>query len=285
MKKYKKTLVTVVAMIILVIAAILADNAHQNIKNPGIVKNKTVQLTAYRDGQKPEKELKKKNEESSSDKIELKAKEKPKDSTQAKDEEKTEGTVKVNPGEKTDGKTTAKLEEKASVKTDKSVYEAQAENSETKYPKETNTAPGTKDESEKSYCTISVSCAEILNNMDKLNKDKRGIIPANGIILPAAKVEFSEGESVFDVTLREMQRAKIHFEFNKTPSYNSVYVEGINNIYEFDCGDMSGWLYKVNGKTASYGCSQYKLKDGDVISWEYTCNMGEDVGGSSVSGE
>ncbi len=28
---------------------------------------------------------------------------------------------------------------------------------------------------------------------------------------------------------------------------DSVYVEGINNIYEFSCGEQSGWMYEVNG--------------------------------------
>ena len=56
-----------------------------------------------------------------------------------------------------------------------------------------------------------------------------------------------------------------------TPVYNSVYIEGINNIYEFDCGELSGWLYKVNNESPGVGCSLYKLKDGDVVEWIYTC--------------
>ena len=60
--------------------------------------------------------------------------------------------------------------------------------------------------------------------------------------------------------------------------YSSVYVEGISNIYEFDCGDLSGWMYCVNGEFPNYGCSGYKVKPGDRIEWKYTCNLGEDVG-------
>ena len=54
--------------------------------------------------------------------------------------------------------------------------------------------------------------------------------------------------------------------------YNSYYVEGIGNLYEFDCGSESGWMYKVNGWFPNYGCSSYTLSDGDVIVWCYTCN-------------
>ncbi len=61
-----------------------------------------------------------------------------------------------------------------------------------------------------------------------------------------------------------------------TPMYNSVYVEGIGNLYEFDCGDLSGWMYKVNEWFPNYGCSLYTLEDNDVICWVYTCDLGYD---------
>ena len=67
--------------------------------------------------------------------------------------------------------------------------------------------------------------------------------------------------------------------------YNSAYIEGIGNIYEFDCGELSGWLYKVNGNFPSYGCSRYKLKPGDKVEWVYTCDLGNDVGGYSAGGQ
>ncbi len=44
--------------------------------------------------------------------------------------------------------------------------------------------------------------------------------------------------------------------------YNSYYVEGIGNLYEFDCGSESGWMCKVNGWFPNYGCSSYTLSDG-----------------------
>lgn len=121
-------------------------------------------------------------------------------------------------------------------------------------------------------CTLSVRCDTILNNMDKLKPGKEGLIPPDGIIFPAAEVVFHEGESVFNVLQREMKKNKIHMEFVNTPSTNSAYIEGINNIYEFDCGQNSGWTYKVNGKSPNYGCSRYTLKPGDIVEWIYTCD-------------
>lgn len=128
-------------------------------------------------------------------------------------------------------------------------------------------------------CTLSVRCDTILNNMDLLSRDKWELVPKDGVIFAAATVPFYKGENVFNVLQREMKKAKIQMEFKNTPMYNSAYIEGINNLYEFDAGDLSGWMYKVNGWFPNYGCSRYQLKDGDVVEWVYTCDLGKDVGG------
>lgn len=128
-------------------------------------------------------------------------------------------------------------------------------------------------------CTLSVRCDTILNNIGWLNPEKVELVPDDGVIFPATQVTFYEGESVFNVLQREMKKVKIHMEFENTPIYNSAYIEGIHNLYEFDCGELSGWMYKVNGWFPNYGCSRYQLKDGDVVEWVYTCDLGVDVGG------
>ena len=128
-------------------------------------------------------------------------------------------------------------------------------------------------------CTLSISCATILDNMDLCNKEKRELVPEDGWILKPMTVTFYEGESVFNILRRTCKQQKIHMEFENTPIYNSAYIEGINNLYEFDVGNTSGWMYKVNDWFPNYGCSRYQLKDGDVIEWVYTCDLGKDVGG------
>lgn len=129
---------------------------------------------------------------------------------------------------------------------------------------------------------LSVSCLTILNNMKKLNAEKVELVPKDGIIFKSQEVTFYEGESVFNVLQREMKKHKIHMEFVNTPIYNSAYIEGIHNLYEFDCGELSGWMYKVNGWFPNYGSSRYQLKQGDVIEWVYTCDLGRDVGDTYV---
>jgi hypothetical protein len=111
--------------------------------------------------------------------------------------------------------------------------------------------------------------------MDKLEAAKRSLVPADGILLHTQKIEFKPGDTAFDVLKRVTKEKRIHMAFVKTPALNSYYVEGIANLYEFDCGPTSGWLYQINGKTMGTGSSNYKLKDGDQIAWKYTCELGD----------
>ena len=146
-------------------------------------------------------------------------------------------------------------------------------------PNETVTPIPTETIEEKNtlLCSLTVRCDTILNNMENLTPEKVQLVPENGTILPVIELEFSEGDTVFDVLERELKNRKIHFEFSKVSMYDSTYIEGIGNLYEFDCGNLSGWLYRVNGQVPSVGCSQYKLKNGDNIEFLYTCNMGKDL--------
>ena len=128
-------------------------------------------------------------------------------------------------------------------------------------------------------CTISISCASILDNLELCKPEKIELVPEDGWILEPVQVSFSSGESVFDVLQRVCQENRIHMEFTDTPLYNSAYIEGIGNLYEFDCGETSGWMYKVNDWFPNYGCSRYQLQNGDEIAWVYTCDLGDDVGG------
>ena len=130
-------------------------------------------------------------------------------------------------------------------------------------------------------CTITIRCDTILDNMGDLTEGKNQYVPANGCILATSTLTFEEGETVFDVLKRACALAGIQLEYSWTPMYNSYYIEGINHLYEFDCGNESGWMYKVNGWFPNYGCSAYTLEDGDAIVWCYTCQgLGADVGGA-----
>ena len=145
--------------------------------------------------------------------------------------------------------------------------------------------PQKQQDNSKLTCTVSINCGTILDNMSMLDSDKKGIIPKNGWILKPEKVTFNEGESAFDILQKVCREKSIHMESSWTPVYDSAYIEGINNIYEFDCGDRSGWKYCVNNYFPNYGCSRYAVKKNDIIEWKYTCDSGYDIGGGYASGQ
>jgi len=128
------------------------------------------------------------------------------------------------------------------------------------------------------YVSLSVRVDTILNNMHLLCEEKHELVPASGVIFPVTQVRVEEGESVFEVLQREMRNAGIHMSSRFTPAFNSAYVEGIHNLFEFDVGPLSGWMYSVNGVFPNFGSSQYILSPGDVIAWVYTVDLGRDVG-------
>ena len=125
-------------------------------------------------------------------------------------------------------------------------------------------------ETENGSCTatISINCSTAV----KYKNSKR----KKADILKNYKVNFKKGSTVFNALKNACKANKIQFEYSG--SGDSVYIEGIDYLYEFDCGEHSGWEYSVNGKFPGVGCNAYKLKDGDNISWLYTCDLGADIG-------
>ena len=129
--------------------------------------------------------------------------------------------------------------------------------------------------------TISIRCDTVLSNLDDLGPAlKQGdYIPSDGVILPPTEYVLRPGDTVFDILDRAVRYNKIQMEYQGSDenSYGSVYIRGINYLYEFSCGPLSGWMYRVDGEYPNFGCSKNELKDGQNIEWIYTCDLGEDV--------
>ena len=143
----------------------------------------------------------------------------------------------------------------------------------------TTTTTVTTTEPQELTCTFSVECGTVFQHLEDLAPGKLDAIPPDGVIISAQSVSFTEGESVFDVLQRVCRENGVPMESSYVPLYNSAYVEGISNLYEFDCGEGSGWMYRVNGSYPNFGCSRYTLKPGDVVEFRYTCDLGADIGG------
>ena len=124
-------------------------------------------------------------------------------------------------------------------------------------------------------CTIKITCVDILENIDELDPSKLSLVPENGVLLDDYSVSFAEGESVFDILLTAVRENGIHMEYSTSPVFNTAYIEGIGNLYEFDCGAESGWKYSVNGSVPSVGASSQLVEDGDAIEFFYACEAGE----------
>ncbi len=135
----------------------------------------------------------------------------------------------------------------------------------------------------KRYVTIAIRVDTLLKHWDLLDPalQSEKYVPKNGVILKTTKYELlNDKETVWDVLVRATKEHKIQMEYQGANEnvYKSVYVEGINYLYEFSAGELSGWMYKVNNDYPNYGSSQYVLKDGDVIEWHYTVDLGRDLG-------
>ena len=133
-------------------------------------------------------------------------------------------------------------------------------------------------EAPEAVCTIGVSCETLLGKEEALPEEKRELVPEDGWLLPKEEITFTEGETAFEALQEALKEAEIPMEFEEMPAYDTVYIEGIGNLYEFDAGELSGWTYRVNGVFPGYGCSRYVLEDGDTVEFLYTLNQGADVG-------
>ena len=137
--------------------------------------------------------------------------------------------------------------------------------------------------SSKKTVTITIRCDTAVNNGMHLEGKWAGIVPASGCILPVTTVEIEDGQTVFDVLAYVCSKYKIHMSY-RGGTASGCYVEGINNLYEFDGGRWSGWMYCVNGWYPNYGCGVYYVKAGEVIEWNYTCDLGLDLEGGDIFG-
>ena len=117
--------------------------------------------------------------------------------------------------------------------------------------------------------TLTIRCDSVAGQADD------GTTPEDGVILPPVEIPFADGDTVFDALTAAVRANSIQMEH--TGAGEMAYINGINNLYEFAYGDLSGWIYSVNGEIHSTGCGSYKLSDGDEILWQYTTELGEDL--------
>ena len=119
-------------------------------------------------------------------------------------------------------------------------------------------------EGEAITCDISIRCDTVAGEKD--------FIPKDGIILDRVSIKIPEGKTAMDQIYAAARQYKIQMDVRGN------FVAGINYIYEKDFGDLSGWMYRVNGEFASVGAPELILNDGDFVEWLYTKDLGYDIG-------
>jgi len=82
-------------------------------------------------------------------------------------------------------------------------------------------------------------------------------IPADGVILPKTTFPLHPGDTVYDLLTAAVRQYRLHLD--ASGSDGMKYVSGLNHLYEQAYGELSGWLYFVNGESASCSCDQYAL--------------------------
>lgn len=103
------------------------------------------------------------------------------------------------------------------------------------------------------------------------------VISSNEVPLPPTEVEITDGESVLDVLIKVTKAKEIQMDYRGGRG-GTAYVEGIDNVYEFDRGQGSGWMFRVNGIFPDRGAGVVPLYAGDRVEWLYTTNLGKDLG-------
>lgn len=120
-------------------------------------------------------------------------------------------------------------------------------------------------------CTVTVECKSILDHMDELKEGHEEFVPSDGYIIKNYTYKAKAGYTAYDALKSACNNDDIKLTAQKT-SYG-VYISGINNLDEFDCGKQSGWMYSVNGIMPNTTCGNVTVDDGDSIVFTYVCTF------------
>ncbi|MCM2339291.1 MAG: DUF4430 domain-containing protein [Burkholderiales bacterium] len=77
-----------------------------------------------------------------------------------------------------------------------------------------------------------------------------------------------ENSNIYEHMEQLQKEGKVTFKYKNYPGMGK-FIEEINNIKN---GEKS-WIYYVNNKKATIGISNYKIENGDVVSWKLESNI------------
>ncbi len=193
-----------------------------------------------------------------------------KSATKKDNKKTTDSSKKSNSNSKSNSKSKSHTEAKKKYAKEKEyAADSKADKPKTTLKKE-NDDKVTQTTSSEINCSITIECKSILDNMDDLKKGHESYVPKNGIMLDNYKTTLKSKSTVYDLLKKACNDKGITYTAEDT--MYSVYIVGINNIDEKDCGKDSGWMYSVNGSFPNVSVDSKKLKDGDKVVFTYTCS-------------
>ncbi|MGG1639149.1 DUF4430 domain-containing protein [Paenibacillus sp. NRS-1760] len=113
-----------------------------------------------------------------------------------------------------------------------------------------------------------------------LSVEKRTV--STGDLVAPYTVTLKQGDTAFTALKRVLEEKGVSFKYIGSDS--SIYVQAIGGLAEFDHGEKSGWMYSVNGTFPQISAGSYVLKKGDNVRWQYTKDLGADIG-ATVPGD
>lgn len=178
----------------------------------------------------------------------------------------TQATTSTTVAETTTKETTAKPSTTKTQATTKASTETT-----TKKKKVTATKVKKKKKTDAVTCTVTVECKSILDHMDDLKEGHEEFVPDDGYIIKNYTHKAKKGYTAYDALKNACKKNDIKLTAKST-SYG-IYISGINNLDEFDCGKQSGWMYSVNGIMPNTTCGNVSVDDGDSIVFTYVCTF------------
>lgn len=113
-------------------------------------------------------------------------------------------------------------------------------------------------------CAGTAPEATLSVEIEAVHEDGRVLVEKTAVPLP-------EGADVLDALTLAAKEQNVPVVI--TGAAPTRYVEGIGGLFALDEGDMSGWLYFVNGESATVSADSHTVSDGDEYRFLFVRNF------------
>lgn len=129
----------------------------------------------------------------------------------------------------------------------------------------------------------------VVDNVQRLANEVATLDPKYqepfGEILPTTEIPITEGLTMRGALEKGLATQNINvygaqnYVSGIGPVTSADRTRTVDRLSEFDGGRYSGWMVTLNDWFINAGANSFPVKDGDVVEFCYTCNLGVDVDG------